>query len=124
MKEAQRGAGAPAHSRAQRSVCPTLLRSVPLAGPRPGAASTKWAGLVAGEGWSQSDNLLGFLLLLDSQDSGVQDLQPSPKQLMEAPLQTGMVRVEGCVAPQGLQFPTCSARIIAVPREPDCVCSE
>lgn len=47
------------------------------------------------EGRAQSDDLLGFLLLLDSQDSGVRDLQPSPKQLMEAPLQTGMVRVEG-----------------------------
>lgn len=74
---------------------PASAPQLPSSWSLAGAAITKWAGLVAEEGRAQSDDLLEFLLLPDSQDSGVQDLQPSPKQLMEAPLQTGMVRVEG-----------------------------
>lgn len=45
---------------------------------------------MAGEGRAQSD---GFLLRLDSQDSGLPNLSTSQKQLMEAPLQAGMVKL-------------------------------
>lgn len=43
-------------------------------------------------------------------------MQPCLKKRMDAPLQTGMVRVGRCEPPRGLRFPTCLARIIAVPR--------
>lgn len=71
-------------------------------------------GRACGGGWGvgQSD---GFLLRLDSQDSGLPNLSTSQKQLTEAPLQAGMVKLGGCEAPRGLQLPTCSARIFAVP---------
>lgn len=51
-------------------------------------------GVACGPGWvSLIDVSLWSLLLLDFQDCRLSDLLPSPKQPMEAPLQTGMVRV-------------------------------
>lgn len=49
------------------------------------ACDQGWVGLI--------DILLCSLLLLDFQDCRLSDLLPSLKQPMEAPLQTGMVRV-------------------------------
>lgn len=49
------------------------------------ACSQGWVGLI--------DILFWSLLLLDFQDCRLPDLLSSPKQSMEAPLQTGMVRV-------------------------------
>lgn len=49
------------------------------------ACDPGWVGLI--------DILLCSLLLLDFQDCRLSDLLPSLKQPMEAPLQTGMVRV-------------------------------
>ena len=43
---------------------------------------------------------MAWALLIDSQDSGLLDLTPCLKQLMEAPLQTGMVKHKGCEAPR------------------------
>lgn len=51
-------------------------------------------GRVCGQGWvGLIDIFFWSLLLLDFQDCRLPDLLPSPKQSMEAPLQTGMVSV-------------------------------
>lgn len=69
------------------------------------AVGTKWAGLAAGEGRAQSDDLPGFVLLLTPQESELPHLPPRLKQLMEAPLQTGMVRVGGSCGAAGTTIP-------------------
>lgn len=81
------------------------------------AVGMKWAGLIVGEGRAQSDDLPGFVLLLTPQESELPDLPPSLKQLMEAPLQTGMVRVGGFVWRRGDYNSRRAQHALSRPRE-------
>lgn len=80
------------------------VRCFPPAVPRPGSKmrrGTAWGrGGAGSEGHLPGIDWMAWVLLIDSQDSGLLDLLPSLKQLMEAPLQTGMVKHKGCDAPR------------------------